>query len=55
MSKKGASKNTVAKAKHARMVSQKKNKQRKEKETTKAKRRAIMEKFKQDKNQSDGK
>ena len=47
MSKKGSTKNTSAKAKHKRLVSQKKKKLRKEKETTKMKLKKIMNKAKE--------
>jgi len=45
MSKKGAAKNTKNKAKHAKLMTRKKNKKTKEKETRKATLKALQEKI----------
>ena len=45
MSKKGAAKNTKNKAKHAKLMAQKKNKKTKEKEVRKATLKALQEKI----------
>lgn len=47
MAKKGQPKNTKNKAKHAKLMEQKKNKARKEKEATRARLKAIIAKSKE--------
>ena len=46
MAKKGTPKNTKNKAKHSKLMAQKKARQKREKEATKAKLKAIIEKAK---------
>jgi hypothetical protein len=55
MSKKGKAKNTVNKAKHSRLVQQKKNKLREEKLLHKTRLKAIIRKVNEQKNQENDK
>jgi len=49
MSKKGTPKNTKNKAKHSKLMAQKKAREKREKEATKAKLKAIIQKAKEQK------